>query len=255
VNNTVRSNNSSSNSDNSISNSNYSISDRNDSASSNSSSKNIGDNVNTCSACSGESTCRCLNKNKSDVYTNDGILIKDLPKNEDEIQVIDNSDTNGKIDDEFKTRKPIENGDYVELSASSNGTNIHRDNSKLSVKTDFIGENCMHVDNMNNDNDDFQIISDDTKLNLMGSTDLNTDRNTYLTDLFLGSLENTVQCLECSHVSRKFEPVFELLLDISRAGTLLSALSEYCRTEKLFGGNAYEVYTYSYITYICDVFI
>jgi hypothetical protein len=227
-------NNSSSNSDNSNGNideetrktikngdNSNSISNNNNSFSS---SKSMSNNVDIkCSICSTESTCRCL-KNKSGVYSNEGAFIQDSLKNginDDDVEVIiDDSTENGNIDGE--TRKSVKNGDFVVNleSTTGNGTNVnlHKNSSKLSVNTDFTNEIGMNGNSMKIDSDDVQFISNNiitgSSSNLVNSdivsdgildTDLNNDRNTYLTDLFLGSLENTVQCLECGHLSRKYE--------------------------------------------------
>ena len=59
--------------------------------------------------------------------------------------------------------------------------------------------------------------------------DKNVDTDCYLSDLFRGSVQNSIKCCACGTVSTKIDPIMGLQLDISRAGSVLSALGEYCR--------------------------
>lgn len=202
------------NGDNSISNSNNSFS----------SSKSMSNTVDIkCGICTTECTCRCL-KNNSGAHINEGAFIKDRLKNgiNDNVEgFIDDSTLNSKTDG--VTRKPIKNGNFVVNleSTTGNGTNadLHKKSSKLSVDTDFTNEIGMNGNSMKIDSDDIHFISNNnitsSSSNLVNNdivssgildTDLNNVGSSYLTDLFLGSLENTVHCLECDHLSRKYEP-------------------------------------------------
>ena len=59
--------------------------------------------------------------------------------------------------------------------------------------------------------------------------DKNVEVDCYLAELFKGSVQNSVKCCTCGTISTQVDPIMGLQLDISRAGSVLSALGEYCR--------------------------
>ena len=64
-------------------------------------------------------------------------------------------------------------------------------------------------------------------------------RDEYPFSLFRGSVHNQVLCTRCGTVSVKADPIEDLELEVSRASTLETALSDFCRVEVLSGANAY----------------
>ena len=64
-------------------------------------------------------------------------------------------------------------------------------------------------------------------------------RDEYPFSLFRGSVHNQVLCTRCGTVSVKADPIEDLELEVSRASTLETALSDFCRVEVLNGANAY----------------
>ena len=87
--------------------------------------------------------------------------------------------------------------------------------------------------NGNNNNDDTWKESR-TKAPMKGTEDLDSKKScnrkdSYFTDLFRGTVQNTVRCCTCRTQSTQLEPILGLQMDITRAGTLESSLGDYFR--------------------------
>ena len=140
--------------------------------------------------------------------------------------------------------------DKMQTDNSSNNYNNNYNNSHSNNYSNNYNNNCNnnnysnnynrdYHDNDNDDNDDDND-NDTWKDSKSKDTIKNTGTRTidskecnrkdsYFTDLFRGTVQNTVRCCTCHTQSTQLEPILGLQIDITRAGTLESSLSDYFR--------------------------
>ncbi|XP_072229034.1 ubiquitin carboxyl-terminal hydrolase 17-like protein 6 [Leuresthes tenuis] len=70
--------------------------------------------------------------------------------------------------------------------------------------------------------------------------DKQTQRTTFIDQVFGGYLRSRVKCSNCKVVSNKFEPFLDLALDVTAASSVSKALKHFVKSEKMEGENAYK---------------
>ena len=141
----------------------------------------------------------------------------------------------------------------TEISIDSNTRNNNRGNNgsssghsldKGSVGKDDNYENRRMKDRNSNENKNCELEEHQHRIPI----DKNVEVDCYLAELFKGSVQNSVKCCTCGTISTQVDPIMGLQLDISRAGSVLSALGEYCRLFFCYS------FTYNIHSYIPKVF-
>ncbi|KAM4524186.1 ubiquitin carboxyl-terminal hydrolase 42-like [Odontesthes bonariensis] len=70
--------------------------------------------------------------------------------------------------------------------------------------------------------------------------DRQTQRTTFIDQVFGGCLRSRVKCSNCKAVSDTFEPFLDLALDVTEASSVSKALKHFVKSEKLGGENSYK---------------
>ena len=133
---------------------------------------------------------------------------------------------------------------YGRMQNSNTNNYINNDNNNNN-KSNYNNDNNNHYNNNsynNNKINNHKIHDDDndtwkesrTKASIKGTENLDSKKScnrkdSYFTDLFRGTVQNTVRCCTCRTQSTQLEPILGLQMDITRAGTLESSLGDYFR--------------------------
>ena len=178
------------------------------------------------------------NDNKTDNSNIVGNSNTNQNQNQNQAERKKNGDKNGKSYNQSELDVLYGNSDFIKDYLTSG---VKLDKSKISRNiADLTFIPFLHTDNENhntvNNNGKNENTTSNTNTNTSHTTTKShqsgaktvkcSKKDSYFTDLFRGSVVNTVRCSTCRTQSAHLEPVLGLQLDVARASTVRSALGE-----------------------------
>ena len=151
------------------------------------------------------------NNNNDNSNNNDNNHVDNGKKNYD----INNNDNTSNNDYDSNNHNYIDDHDNYSINNNRNYNHNDKDNDRNNLLKNHSNENDITEDKNRNNCDENK------------NKDINKDCS--LLDLFSGTVQNSIKCCTCGSISKQTDHILGLQLDITRAGTLLSALGEYCR--------------------------